>query len=76
MENIEKLLLRHQRLLAALLPNYRALGARLEAELDSSEPLDQHVMFIMDVIRSCELILEQYRDAKITPRSKIDIKVI
>lgn len=74
--NIEQLRISHQRMLAVLMPNYHALGARLEAELDHSEPLDQHIEFLLDVVRSCERVLKHYCDAQ-TPHSKnIDVKII
>lgn len=74
--NIEQLRISHQRMLAVLMPNYHTLGARLAAELDHSEPLDQHIEFLLDVVRSCERVLKHYCDAQ-TPHSKnIDVKVI
>lgn len=74
--NIERLRISHQRMLAVLMPNYHALGARLEAELDHSEPLDQHIEFLLDVVRSCDRVLKHYRDAQKAYCKNIDVKVI
>ncbi|MGN7839542.1 hypothetical protein [Stenotrophomonas sp. 22385] len=74
--NIEQLRASHQRMLGVLMPNYHTLGARLEAELDHSEPLDQHVEFLLDVVRSCERVLKHYCDAQPQDRKSIDMKVI
>ncbi|MBH1392568.1 hypothetical protein I5U25_06560 [Stenotrophomonas maltophilia] len=74
--NIEQLRISHQRMLAVLMPNYHALGARLEAELDHSEPLDQHIEFLLDVVRSCERVLRHYCDAQMPAGKNIEVKVI
>ena len=58
------------------MPNYHALGERLEAELDHSEPLDQHIEFLLDVVRSCDQVLQHYRDTQAPDSRNIDIKVI
>ena len=74
--NIEQLRTSHQRMLGLLMPNYHALGERLEAELDHSEPLDQHIEFLLDVVRSCERVLKHYCDAQTQDWKSIDMKVI
>ncbi|HEL3863680.1 TPA: hypothetical protein UM690_001575 [Stenotrophomonas maltophilia] len=74
--NIEQLRASHQRMLGVLMPNYHALGERLEAELDHSEPLDQHIEFLLDVVRSCDRVLKHYCDAQALDRRNIDMKVI
>ncbi|MEJ1143605.1 hypothetical protein [Stenotrophomonas sp. CCNWLW162] len=74
--NIEQLRSSHQRMLGVLMPNYHAIGERLEAELDHSEPLDQHIEFLLDVVRSCDQILQSYRDTRAPDSKKIDIKVV
>lgn len=74
--NIEQLRASHQRMLGVLMPNYHALGERLEAELDHSEPLDQHIEFLLDVVRSCDQVLQHYRDTQAPDSRNIDIKVI
>lgn len=57
---IEELLRKNTLALSALDPNYSDLVERMHAELDSSEPLDQHILFLLDMIRSCREVLSAY----------------
>ncbi len=57
---IEKLLHDYQRMMNVLEPRQEMVSDALIAELDSSEPLDQHLRYIIDVIRGCRNALNAY----------------
>lgn len=74
-KRIEKLLHDNQQLLSKLAPNQDELAELFKAEMDSSEPLDQHIQFLLDINRGCRDALAEYAAAE-CQRRPIDLKVI
>ena len=57
---IEKLLASYERLMQTLEPNYKNIADTIFQELNNTEPLDQHIQYVMDVIRGCKNALNAY----------------
>lgn len=62
---IEKLLASYERLMLAIEPSYKSIADSIYQELNTTESLDQHVQYIMDVIRGCKNALVAYDNALI-----------
>lgn len=58
---IERLLAENERIMRALEPQFDSISDALREELKTSHSLDQHVMYVMDVIRGCRSALETYQ---------------
>ncbi|KGH06531.1 hypothetical protein P608_21975 [Comamonas thiooxydans] len=41
-------------------PNYKNIADTIFQELNNTEPLDQHIQYVMDVIRGCKNALNAY----------------
>lgn len=62
-ERVARLLHEHESMLRAIEPNYQALADVLVEELDTAMALDQHLAYILDVIRGCKNVLSAYTEA-------------
>lgn len=49
-------------MLNALDANYNSLTTIILTELNNAEPLDQHIAFTADIVKSCDYILAEYRE--------------
>lgn len=58
--NIEELRDKYARMLRAIEPSYAELADALMLELNTAEPLDQHLTFMIDIIRGCNEALRAY----------------
>jgi hypothetical protein len=59
-DSILQLRAKYLLMLNEIQPNYKTLSADIFAELNSSEPLDQHIQFIIDLISGCDSALKAY----------------
>lgn len=59
---IEKLLVSYEKMMLALEPNYKSIAEIIYEELNTTESLDQHLQYIMDVIRGCKNALIAYNN--------------
>lgn len=59
-EEIEKLLRENEKMLKSLYPHYDRISEALVAEMDTAMPLDQHLLYLLDVVRGCQSALECY----------------
>lgn len=57
---IIKLREKYSLMLNSLDTNYKCVSNIILAELNSSEPLDQHIAFAADMVKSCDTILAEY----------------
>lgn len=60
-KEIEKLLASNRKILEALEPNYEVVKEQIFNELNTSEPIDQHLAYLIDVINGCENALNDYK---------------
>ncbi len=49
-------------MLSSLDANYKCVSSSILAELNNAEPLDQHIAFAADIVRSCDTIIAEYGD--------------
>ncbi|MNC15992.1 hypothetical protein D3C75_638350 [compost metagenome] len=49
-------------MLNALDANYNNLTTTILTELNSAEPLDQHIAFAANIVKSCDSILAEYTE--------------
>ena len=61
---IEKLLIEYEKILKAIFDNKTDITSSIEAELDNAHAVDQHVLFVMDMVTSCKAALEAYSKPK------------
>lgn len=47
-------------MLTAIEPNYKKISEAIMLELNNDEPLDQHLKFIIDMIKGCDVALHSY----------------
>lgn len=59
---ITQLRSKYSTMLRSVTDNERDLAETIAAELNNSEPLDQHIIFILDMIKSCDSALQAYID--------------
>lgn len=58
--NIEDLRHKYTQMLRVIEPRHSELAETLMHELNTSEPLDQHLAFVVDVVRGCNEALRTY----------------
>lgn len=51
----------YERMLNAIYPNYSLVANSILSELNNIEPLDQHILFMVDMIESCKRIILEYK---------------
>lgn len=51
---------KYSQMLQTIEPNRQLVAEAVEEELSTTEPLDQHISFILDVIRGCDSALKSY----------------
>ncbi|MNH40241.1 hypothetical protein D3C79_1015350 [compost metagenome] len=61
---IEKLLIEYEKILKPIFDNKTDITSSIEAELDNAHAVDQHVLFVMDMVTSCKAALEAYSKPK------------
>ncbi len=57
---ITKLRDKYSLMLTSLDTNYKFISSNILTELNSAEPLDQHIAFAADIVKSCDTILAEY----------------
>jgi hypothetical protein len=57
---IENLLCNYEKMFKAIFGNHAEITANIKAELNTSQALDQHILFICDMITSCKAALAVY----------------
>lgn len=63
-ESIESLRANYEPMLRSILENYDSLATDITKELDHHQPLDQHILFISDIVHSCNEALKLYNTAQ------------
>lgn len=58
--SIESLRTNHEQVLKSVVENYDSLATDITKELDHHQSLDQHILFISDIVRGCNEALKLY----------------
>lgn len=62
--SIETLLSEYEKILKVIYNNRNDIASNIEAELDSTQIFDQHVLFVSDMVTSCKAVLNVYSKSK------------